>query len=80
MSILTKLLNTIPELDNIWMVQFAEMPDVSLFLFSHFFHSNYFIPQFPTENSTLGPWTQPLQVAYHLKRNFPVIYKNTVWR
>lgn len=68
--------NTVPELYNMWVVEFAEMPDVSLFLFSHFLHGNYFVPQLSTENSTLSSGTQPLQITNHLKRNFPVIYKN----
>lgn len=61
------------ELDNVGMVEFAEVCDVRLLLFAHLL-DGYPLPFEATpEDCSLSPGPQPLQVGYFLKRNLPVV-------
>ena len=48
--------------DDVWVVEFAEVPDVCFFEVANFLHGDLFTPQGAQEDRALRPTAQPLQV------------------
>lgn len=59
------------ESDDVGVLEFAEVFDLSFFDIPHFLHSHLFSMELSKENSTLSPAAHPLQVRNFLKRNLP---------
>jgi hypothetical protein len=61
------------ELDDVVVVELAEVLDVRLLEVPNFLDSHDVVPEFPLENCALGPGPQPLQIPNLLKRNLPFL-------
>lgn len=59
------------ESNNVGVLEFSEMFDLSLFDVPHFLHSHFFSMELAKEDGPLRAAAHPLQVRDFLKRNFP---------
>lgn len=65
------------ERNDIWVIQFPQVFNIGLLDITHFLHRHFLPVQFPEKHCSLRPTSQPLEVGYVLKRNFPVVcYRN----
>lgn len=63
------------ETDDVWVLQFAEVFDVGLFLLSDLLDGHFFRVEFSQEDGALSSTSQPLQLGDLLEWNLPYIYK-----
>lgn len=63
--------------DDVGVLEFAEVLDLSLFDVPHFLNCHVFSVELAEEHGPLCPAAHPLQVRDLLKRNLPGLWKQT---
>ena len=74
-----ELVITRPELDDVGVVELAEVTNISLHLLLHLLDGHLLPRQLATEDGALSARAEPRQVLDSLKRNLPVICNQKVF-